>query len=121
MILFLKKYYLAILWAFISLAACGVNGNSLPRVSFELIGIDKLAHFILFGVQSFLIISAHQKGRVGIDWKKVHTAIAIGIIYGVFIEFLQYAVFVNRSYDYIDMAADALGALSCYLIVRWFY
>ncbi len=121
MILFLKKYYLAILWAIISLAACGINGQSLPRVSFELIGIDKLAHFILFGMQSFLIIFAHQKGRVGIDWKQVHVAIAIGIIYGIFIEFLQYAVFVNRSYDYVDMAADALGALGCYLIVRLFY
>ncbi|MDP3929490.1 MAG: VanZ family protein [Bacteroidota bacterium] len=121
MISFIKKYYLALLWAMISLAACGVNGQSLPKVSFNLIGIDKLAHFILFGVQSFLIIYAHQRGRKDIDWPHVHLAVFMGIAYGILIEFLQYAVFVNRSYDYADMAADALGAVSCYAFTALFY
>ena len=110
----LKKYYLAILWSLLSLVACGVNGNSLPHVSLD-IGIDKIAHFVLFGVQSFLIIFAHHKNRIGVDWKNVHGAVLVGIAYGVFIEFLQYAVFVNRSFDYADMLADAVGATSCYL------
>lgn len=121
MISFIKKYYLAILWACISLAACGVNGQSLPEISFDLIGIDKLAHFVLFGMQAFLIIHAHQRGRNKIDWRHVHLAVIIGVVYGVLIEFLQFAVFVNRSYDYADMAADALGAISCYGFTALFY
>lgn len=112
---------MAILWAMISLAACGVNGNSLPKVSFNLIGIDKLAHFILFGVQSFLIIHAHQRGKSKIDWSHVHLAVGIGVVYGILIEFLQYSVFINRSYDYADMLADALGAVSCYGLTKLIY
>lgn len=121
MIFFLKKYYLALLWALLSLGACGINGQSLPKVSINLIGIDKLAHFILFGVQSFLIIYANQRGRKEMDWPHVHLAVFIGIAYGILIEFLQYAVFVNRSYDYVDMIADALGAISCYFFARFIY
>lgn len=121
MLLFFKKYYLALLWALISLVACGINGQSLPKLTFTLIGIDKLAHFMLFGMQSFLLIYAHQKGRANLDWIHVHVAVAIGIAYGVFIEFLQYAVFINRSYDYADMVADAIGSLSCYIFVKILY
>jgi VanZ family protein len=110
----LRKYYLAVLWSLLSLVACGINGNSLPHVSFD-IGVDKIAHFILFGVQSFLIVQAHHIGRKDVDWGNVHKAVLIGISYGIFIEFLQYAVFINRSYDYADMLADGLGASSCYL------
>lgn len=114
MIKILQKYYLAILWSLLSLVACGVNGNSLPHVTLD-IGIDKIAHFILFGVQSFLIIHAHHKNRIGVDWNNVHQAVFVGISYGIFIEFLQYAVFVNRSFDYADMLADGVGATSCYI------
>jgi VanZ family protein len=51
----------------------------------------------------------------------VHLAVFIGIAYGILIEFLQYAVFVNRSFDYADMIADALGASSCYFFALFIY
>jgi VanZ family protein len=114
MLAFFARYYQAILWSFISLFACGINGKNIPHISFD-IGIDKIAHLVLFGMQSFLISYAYHKGKQRIHWNNVHLAVLIGILYGVFIEFLQYAVFINRSYDYADMLADAAGACSIYL------
>ncbi|MDZ4667458.1 MAG: VanZ family protein [bacterium] len=114
MLSFFTKYYQAILWSFISLFACGVNGNSFPHVSFD-IGIDKIAHFVLFGMQSFLIAFAYHQDKKNTNWNNIHLSVLIGILYGVLIEFLQYAIFINRSFDYADMLADALGACSIYL------
>jgi VanZ family protein len=114
---FIKKYKLAILWALISLTACGINGQSLPKISFNF-GIDKIAHFVLFGIQAWLIIRANYVKGQKLPWKIVHTAVAISLVYGIFIEGLQATVFVNRSYDYVDMIADGVGALFCY---PWVY
>lgn len=114
------KYRYAILWAMISLTACGINGNALPKINVDF-GIDKVAHFVLFGVQAWLIILASRVNRNGsiekIKWKSVHIAVIISLLYGIFIEILQATVFVNRSYDFADMVADGIGTLFCYPLV----
>lgn len=110
---FIKKFYLPLIWALLSLFACGVNGKSLPVVSFD-IGIDKLAHFLLFGMQAWLIIFAQYKSRKSITWPMLHWAVALSIVYGIILEGMQATVFINRSYDYADMLANAAGALLCY-------
>lgn len=114
------KYRYAILWAMISLTACGINGNALPKINVDF-GIDKVAHFVLFGVQAWLIILASRVNRNAsiekIKWKSVHIAVIISLLYGIFIEILQATVFVNRSYDFADMVADGIGTLFCYPLV----
>jgi VanZ family protein len=118
--IFIKKYYLAILWALISLTACGVNGNSLPKINLD-ISIDKIAHIVLFGVQAWLILMVNQKRGSGLNWKQAHIAVVVSIVYGIVIEGLQATVFINRSYDYADMVADGIGAVMCYpLAMFWF-
>jgi VanZ family protein len=118
--IFIKKYYLAILWALISLTACGVNGNSLPKINLD-ISIDKIAHILLFGVQAWLILRENQKRGSGLNWKQAHIAVVVSIVYGIVIEGLQATVFINRSYDYADMVADGIGAVMCYpLAMFWF-
>jgi len=117
---FLLKYRYAILWAMISLTACGINGNALPKINVDF-GMDKVAHFVLFGVQAWLIIWGsrvkHNASAEKIKWKSVHIAVIISLLYGIFIEGLQATVFVNRSYDFADMVADGIGTLFCYPLV----
>ena len=116
----IKKYYLAILWSLISLTACGVNGNSLPKINLD-ISIDKIAHIVLFGVQAWLILMVNQKRGTGLNWKQAHIAVLIAIVYGIAIEGLQATVFINRSYDYADMVADGIGAVLCYPIALFWF
>lgn len=101
--MFFRKYKYALVWALVILGACGINGNSIPHISFD-IGIDKIAHFIFFGFLAWLIYVA--------DKKHLFWAIFISSSYGILIEYLQMNVFVNRSFDYADMLADVLGALA---------
>jgi VanZ family protein len=119
---FIRKYLIAILWAIMTLIGCGVNGNSLPHVSINLFEIDKLAHFTLFGMQAWLILFySHGRDATQVNWKWVHEGVWLSVFYGVLIEFLQYTVFINRSYDYGDMLADAIGALTCYIFAPLFF
>jgi VanZ family protein len=110
---FIKLYWKALLWSFLILSACGINGESLPKVSFDF-GIDKVAHFTLFLVQALLIYLPQKKHFV---W-----AILLSSCYGILIEFMQMTIFVNRSFDYADMLADVFGAMMCYpimLLWKW--
>lgn len=106
---FLTLYWKALLWAFLILGACGINGNSLPKLSFDF-GIDKIVHFFLFAVQAILIYLPTKKN--------IWVAILLSSFYGAFIEFLQMTVFVNRSFDLADMLADAVGALLCLPLLK---
>jgi hypothetical protein len=55
----IKTYKYAYLWAIIATFLCGTNGQNIPSFSFSnLIGIDKLAHMLLFGTETFLIATA---------------------------------------------------------------
>ena len=105
----IKLYWKALLWAFLILGACGINGKSLPTISFDF-GIDKVVHFVLFGVLALLIYLPQRKNLV--------LGIVLSASYGVIIEYLQMTVFVNRSFDYADMLADAIGAILCYPLVK---
>ena len=102
-------YKVAILWALFILGACGINGNSLPQVSFD-IGIDKIAHMLFFAILSILVWWPTKNNLL---W-----AIVISTAYGILIEYLQMTVFINRSFDYADMLADAVGAILCYPISK---
>jgi VanZ family protein len=42
-------------------------------------------------------------------WQLIMPAFVISAVYGVIIEILQATVFINRSYDYMDMAANTIG------------
>ncbi|MFZ4799193.1 MAG: VanZ family protein [Bacteroidia bacterium] len=116
-----KTYKYAYLWAIIATGLCGTNGQSLPHFNFSSIfRIDKVAHLLLFGTQTFLIAIASKniypnKSNNNI----IFPAFLIGTIFGIIIEILQATVFVNRSFDYLDMVANTIGCGLAWLILIW--
>lgn len=107
----LKPYFSAILWAILVLFLCGINGSSLPQLEIDFaIGIDKIAHILLFGIQAWFLMLAFRKSGKIPALKFAFLAALISSLYGVFIEVLQATVFINRMFDYADMLANAFGA-----------
>ncbi len=106
----------AIIWAVCILILCIMNPSKLPsiRVNWD-IGPDKFAHFTLFAIMSLSLIVGIQK----LEWKKKYYLYAglISSIYGVIIEIIQGSFFVYRSFDYVDMIANAIGAISLSIIL----
>ena len=117
----IKSYKYAYLWAIIATFLCGTNGHNIPTFSFaNLFGIDKLAHMLLFGTETFLIAIATQKLD---DYKSsfqiILPAFLIGTVFGIIIEILQATLFTNRSFDYLDMLANTIGCALAWLILIW--
>ena len=117
----IKSYKYAYLWAILTTFLCGTNGNNIPQFSFkDLFGIDKLAHMLLFGTETFLIAIATQKLD---DYKSsfqiILPAFLIGTVFGIIIEILQATLFTNRSFDYLDMLANTIGCALAWLILIW--
>ncbi|MBC7694623.1 MAG: VanZ family protein [Burkholderiales bacterium] len=110
----IKAYRFAFIWALFILVVCGINGASFPKIKFDFtFGADKLAHLILFGVQTWLILIAFLTLNKKPYIKYAFFAAVISSLFGVLIEILQATVFLNRSFDYADMLANASGAFLC--------
>lgn len=107
----LYHYRFAIAWAILILFACGSSPGTLAELKLEdLFAYDKPIHAFLFGMQAWLLIKADLKLRTGhkrIIWQWCIAS----ALFGGLIELLQKWVFVGRSYDYFDLAANVLGCI----------
>jgi VanZ family protein len=75
---------------------------------FALFSPDKVAHFGAYGVFALLLsvlIFDHSVKRA------ISRAILIAAAYGVGMEMLQAVSGTGRSFDYVDMVANLLGAM----------
>lgn len=92
--------WLAITWTIIILIGCLTPHEELPK---ELLGWnDKLLHALIF--TPFVVAWVLAGFRIS------YVFIA-GVLLGGIIELLQYTLPINRSGDWVDFAADAVGAL----------
>ena len=91
---------LAIAWTIIMLIGCLTPHAQIPGpiVSFN----DKLMHVAIFVQFSLLWIMAGVR---------LPTALVAGLLFGAFIEGLQYVLPINRSCDFEDLVADAVGTI----------
>jgi len=118
---FLKTYVPTILWAafILFLSTFGVSLN-LPETFWDIIGWDKLAHAVVYGVLTVLII-------VVIDARQTVTATLLWVValisaaYGVLMEIVQYSFFPNRHFEILDIIANIIGIGISILIVNYFY
>lgn len=101
----------AIIWAVCILILCIMNPSNLPSIEVNWdIGPDKFVHFTMFAVMSLSLIIGIQR----LEWKRKyfwHAGI-LSSLYGITIEIIQGAFLVYRSFDYADMLANAIGAIS---------
>jgi hypothetical protein len=104
----------AIGWLFITTFLLTLPGSAIPEENWlDKIWADKWVHIILFGLLVILWCrgiakpNAEKKSLV-----KYFTAITIlSITYGIGMEFVQQYLTTNRSFDAIDILADAAGSM----------
>lgn len=88
-------------------------------VKSELWSFDKVIHMIGFGGLTGLIW-LHLKRIGSTGWPLDIWALVWGIGAGALIELLQYLMPVNRSAEWGDLMADAVGSMLAVLILRIF-
>jgi VanZ family protein len=104
----LKSKVLAIGWLLLMCILFVIPGSALPEQNwFADIQLDKWVHIGLFSVLVFLWASAFDLGLPSYSW----IVIAIAILYGLAVEFVQKTWIPNRSFDLYDVVADAIGSI----------
>lgn len=96
----------AVLLALVSL----LPGSRLPTIPdwSRLFSPDKVAHFGAYALFALLLSACtSERGRIG---NTVYAVLAAAA-YGALLEVLQGIAGTGRSYDPVDMAANALGAM----------
>lgn len=106
-------------WFIIASILFFLPGEDIPEVSFlDLIYFDKWVHIGLFAGLVFL--SALPFIKAGKCTVKLLIKISIMfILYGICVEFIQKYLNEGRSFDYIDMIADAGGCIIGSVFSKW--
>lgn len=107
-----KRWYPPVIWGVLiivlSLMPAG-NGNSFL---FGIPHIDKLAHFGIYAIWTFLICLALDGSEPNSVKRSGWIGFLVGSILGLVLEFGQYAMTFGRSYEIGDIIANTLGSLA---------
>lgn len=112
----IDKYSIpAIGWGIVIFILMAIPGDKFPDVHFTWISADKLVHFSVFGLWSFLLM--RWLNRTATNASK--QVFIIGLIFSGITETLQATVFINRSGDPRDVLANMIGISGGILVYRW--
>jgi uncharacterized membrane protein YjjP (DUF1212 family) len=107
-----KKYWTTahILWAVVVFGLHAMSSKSFPKISFwENLGPDKIVHaFMFFIASSLAVLSGMGRLKSAVIW----------ISAGVLLEYYQFFFTTDRSFDWFDVMADAIGVLLCFSLFR---
>lgn len=118
----MKRSLPAILWLLAILVATLTPDEQLPETP-DVIGFDKLVHFSLFFMLTFLWYRAGVKNRKEKLNKRNFTTnyLVFGIGIAILVEYLQQFI-PGRSFDWWDMVANiaggAIGTVCFYILYR---
>lgn len=103
-----QRQWLIWLWSFLILVACTWPGKDLPGA--PVAGFDKIVHSGLFTVWTILaLIIFPQKSRL---------VVVLGMAYGLGLEFYQQLLPFDRTFDWWDAVADAVGVVIGYSVTN---
>lgn len=108
----------AVLWTAFIFYALLSEPSTIPKYPWLAFpGVDKLIHAALFGIEAGLI-QWYADGR---GWKHIfYINLAWCILLGGALELFQYWFIEGRSGDFLDLLADAAGAVLTLLVMNKF-
>jgi VanZ family protein len=98
----------AIIWTMIILIISIVSANQINRLKMiDIVGIDKIGHFIFYTILSFLWSGVKQT-------KNMNKILIIFLCssFGFLLEIFQFYVFIGRSFEIYDAFVNIAGVLS---------
>lgn len=96
-------------------------GREIPQPQIE--GLDKIIHVFLYLVLGLLLKIALHKQFV-FSYRRYmakYYAVTIGILYGLLMETFQHFFTASRSFELMDLFADAVGCIAGVLVFILIY
>ncbi|WP_373522277.1 VanZ family protein [Aquiflexum sp.] len=112
----IRRLIPAVLWLLMVSLAMFTPGRSLPKLPEFSFG-DKLGHFLLFAVLSFLWLRVGTiNEKRGINTRILITNLLVFcFIFPILAEYLQQFV-PNRTFDYMDIVANLVGGAFGFIV-----
>ena len=116
-----KKWWFllpALIWAIIIFLLSTTFGAKVPNPIPKLISQDKLGHLLAY----FVLSAAFLWGFSRAGWltrRKAYWIILACASYGILLEFIQFAFFPERYFEWWDMLANLVGAFLAIFILRF--
>ncbi|MFK7775887.1 MAG: VanZ family protein [Saprospiraceae bacterium] len=107
-----KKLIPAILWSFLILYFSTKGTINLPESWWDFFSMDKIGHFGIYGIFTFLLLLGFLSPSSKWKQKGVQMALGISIFYGISMEVIQYAFFPGRYFEYLDIIANIIGSFT---------
>ena len=99
----------ALLWAVLIFSLSTGQAVKVPRFS-NILEPDKLAHIAAYCVMAALLFWGFHRTS-GVSRATIAAAIVIPALYGISMEFIQYAFFPNRFFEVLDIIANIIGSM----------
>ena len=116
----IKSFWPAIAWMILSTIAFCLPGSALPKNDWlGKIQLDKWIHIGIFSIMLVLWCSPFLYRSAQKPLIKLFAEMAVTLFaYGVLMEFVQHFFVSNRSFDWGDIVADAIGCLIGFFFMR---
>lgn len=115
-------FYLPIFWMLLILALSVIPLQQLPKIEFDLIGIDKLVHAFFYFVLTYLWHRVWSNSNPSFSIKqKTIFSLLIALLYGLGIEIIQEYGVRNRYFECGDVLANCSGSLFANLVLAYKY
>lgn len=124
MLSFLRYNTLAVSWSLIILLLCLTPTHHLPQFDiWAIFSLDKVAHFLLFSVLALFTIVGLKRQYYSYHLRYYAKTVALlyCAAYGFLTESLQLLISPTRSFDWLDLVADIIGAIIGIGLFRFIY
>jgi VanZ family protein len=111
-------------WAFFILLLCGLPPQNTGSFSlWDIFSIDKFLHFAVFAAQALFLIVAikRQYTLKSLRYYATPIGIALSVLYGIALEYMQMQTIDGRYGEWADMAANTAGSIFGWIIYRIIY
>src|SRR4030095_14201501 len=120
---FLKHFGLFIVWLLIIFYLSFTPLTDWPQPSlFQKLYIDKVVHVFMYCLLSFFLLRGlfRQQKNDLLRYPTLAAAVAFCAMIGIAIEFLQPVLTMYRRFEWLDMVANAAGAVTGWLLCEGF-
>lgn len=119
-----RYYRLLLIWTTIMMVAFFMPPSLFRKNPFTVPifpGLDKLVHTLLFLIFGMLL-ARYLWRRITKDFREISKKVFyIALFYGFLIEAIQSSKFIGRSFEWLDLGSDVVGAMIgvwCYWLYR---
>ena len=105
------KLYPVLIWILIITVLSLMPSSNVPEISWgSRFQLDKIAHIILYSIYTWLL-GRYLCRKWSSSIKMFILAFGITVVYGVFMELLQYYLSPSRFFDMLDIIANIIGSI----------